>query len=169
MFEVGDIVFHPQNGAGVILGLVKMSGIGDSKHYYKVKILGQIKTILMIPVEEANSIGLRAAITPRQLENVWTTLTSPPEELPDQNKTRYKLMKDKLQTGETLEIAKVVRDLAWRRKQKEHLNIPGRKLYKKGLSLLSGEVATAQGIELDTAESQIKAKLRENFSALVAA
>jgi CarD family transcriptional regulator len=165
MFKVGDLVFHPANGAGIVMGKTTRLVRSKPQHYYTIKVLEQTKTSLMIPVDKCDSVGLRQAISPSQIEQVWEVLDAPPQTLPDQDKARYKLTRDKLQTGNTLEIAEVTRDLAWRQRQRDRLNIPGEKLYKKSLELLASEVATVQGIELKTAKLQIKKRLQESFTA----
>ncbi len=165
MFKVGDLVFHPANGAGIVIGKTTRLIRGKPQHYYAIKVLEQTKTFLMVPIDKSDSVGLRQVISPTQIEQVWEVLDAPPETLPDQDKARYKLTKDKLQTGNTLEIAEVTRDLAWRQQQRDRLNLPGERLYKKSLKLLASEVATVQGIELATAKLQIKKRLQENFTA----
>lgn len=164
MFKVGDLVFHPVNGAGIVTGKTTRLVMGKTQHYYAIKVLEQTKTSLMVPVDKSDSVGLRQTISPSQIDQVWEVLDAPPETLPDQDKARYKLTRDKLQTGDTLEIAEVARNLAWRQRQRDRLNIPGEKLYKKSLKLLASEVATVQGIELTTAELQIKTRLQESFT-----
>ncbi len=166
MFQVGDAVVHPVNGAGFVAKLHSMPGFDEEKPCYKIEILGRTKTTLMVPVERAEEVGLRRAITVPHLDRVWDVLRGEPEALPDNHKTRYKQMEDKLHTGEVLQIAEVVRDMAWRQRQADHLNVPGRRIYLRGMELLISELAVAQTIEIEAAELQVEKLLKKSFDRL---
>jgi RNA polymerase-interacting CarD/CdnL/TRCF family regulator len=62
MFETGDAVIHPTSGAGIVVGLANMPMQHKKQQYYKIEILGRVKTIVMVPVHSAEKIGLRFAI-----------------------------------------------------------------------------------------------------------
>jgi RNA polymerase-interacting CarD/CdnL/TRCF family regulator len=68
-----------------------------------------------------------------------------------------------LDTGNTEKIAEVLRDLTWRRIQEEKLNVPGRRIFNRGMKLLTGELAVSQGITLQSAEEQINTALQEQY------
>lgn len=42
--------------------------------------------------------------------------------------------------------------------------VVGKQIYEKGLTLLAGEIAAVQGIDLADAETQVKARLSESLS-----
>jgi CarD family transcriptional regulator len=163
MFETGDAVIHPANGAGIIVGLAKMPMLDKRQQYYKIEILGKTKTIIMVPVEGAEALGLRPAISSVELEQVWRILSDSPEDLPDDNKKRYKVLEDKLKTQETFKVAEVVRDLAWRKLCKDRLNTPAQRIYDQAIRLLAGEVAVSQGVQIQSARSHIIKMLDENL------
>ena len=53
--------------------------------------------------------------------------------------------------------------MAWRQQQEGRLTTRGKQMYEEGLTLLAGELAATQGIDLADAETQIKEKLKESF------
>ena len=165
MFDIGDAVYHPTNGAGVVSKLQKMPTLRKGQKFYKIKMLDKTNTVLMIPVRKAEEIGLRRAVTESQVDEVLDILASEPEELPQKHKSRYKVCQDKLDTGDARQIAEVVRDLTWRRIQEDRLNVPGRRIFKKAMRLLTGELAVVQGLELAEAEEQINEVLKQHRKA----
>lgn len=166
MFSVGDRVFYPVNGAGIITQKHALQEFDDSTQCYTIEIIGRTKTTLRVPVKQAEVLGLRRVVEGSGLACVWDVLTATPEELPANYKLRYTLLEGKLQTGAVLQIAEVVRDLAWLLRVEEYLNMPGKRIYNRGLQLLVSELAAAQEIEIRAAELQVAEILRASFDAL---
>jgi len=165
MFKAGDAIIHPFRGAGMVVRLEKRQRSGSSSLYYRIKLLGQPGTTsLMIPVSAADTMGLRRAIPPSKLNQVWHVLLAAPATLPADHKKRYQFLKDKLHTGDTIQVAEVVRDMAWRQEREGHLTTVGKRMYEEGMMLLAGEIAAVQDTELADAEVQIRARLRESLS-----
>ncbi|HIQ00717.1 MAG TPA: hypothetical protein EYH30_01060 [Anaerolineales bacterium] len=164
MFKKGDAVVHPVCGAGVVVGLEELRRHGGLRRYYQIRLLGQSATSLMVPVKNAERVGLRLAISPSKLSQVWQVLCSAPNALPADHKTRYELLEHKLQAGDVLQTAEVVRDLAWRQQQKSGLTGRGKQIYQRGMTLLASEIAAAQGIELADATVQVRARLSQGTS-----
>ncbi|MFP4344693.1 MAG: CarD family transcriptional regulator [Anaerolineales bacterium] len=161
MFKEGDAVVHPTHGAGVIKSIKeRTTPKGKTKKYYTIQLRAQMNTQVLIPVKQAKKIGLRRAIDEKDLAQVWQVLQSEPQSLPDENKARYQIIQDKLDSMDVLQVAEVVRDLVWRQEEEEKLKTRGRNLYRKGLRFLISEVAAAQGISLTDAEAQVRAHLR---------
>lgn len=163
-FKAGDAVVHPIRGAGVVEWVEERRWRGDSDVYYRIGLLGQPGTKVMIPKDAAEGIGLRLAISQAKLKDVWVVLCDDPENLPSDHKVRYQEVQEKLHTGNVFELAEAVRDMAWRRQQRGHLTITGKRLYDEGVKLLAGEVAAVQGVDLMAAEVQVKTRLREGIA-----
>lgn len=164
MFKAGDAIIHPIRGAGIVVRIEKRQWRDSSDLYYRIKLLGQQDTSLMIPIDAAEALGLRRAISRSQLRHVWRVLGADPESLPADHKKRYQLLKDKLHTGDILEVAGAVRDMAWRQQQEGRLTTVGKRIYEQGITLLAGEVAAVQDINVADAETQIRTMLKENLS-----
>jgi RNA polymerase-interacting CarD/CdnL/TRCF family regulator len=162
MFKVGDAVVHPTRGAGIVIDVEELRRRGDTEPYYNIDLLAPADTILMIPVNGAESQGVREAIQRSHLGKVWHVLQEDPEKLPSNYRTRHKLLNDKLYTGDILKVAEAVRDMAWRRRG-EGLTTRGRRIYKKGMRLLAGEIAAAQEIGLADAKAQVRKELRRSL------
>jgi CarD family transcriptional regulator len=115
----------------------------------------------MVPVRDAGKIGLRHPISVSQLATVWKRLRAEPNTLPSDHKERYSLVRTRIEEGNLLEIADVLRDLWWKDYNIRKLTTEGKRLYAKGMRLLASEIAVVQDSELSEAEAQISETLDE--------
>jgi CarD family transcriptional regulator len=163
MFKAGDAIVHPVRGAGVVVRIEEREWRGGANLYYRIKLMGQPTSSLMVPISTAETIGLRRAVSRSKLDRVWRVLRSDPGTLPTDHKDRYQVLEDKLHAGDVLQVAEAVRDMAWRQKQEGSLTTRGKRMYEEGMMLLAGELAASQDIDLMDAEAQIRAKLGESL------
>jgi len=161
MFDTGDAIVHPTRGVGVVVDIQEREWQGSSSRYYQIELLGREPALkLMIPIEEAEELGLRLAIKRSEVEQVWRVLKSEPNDLPSNHKTRHSQLREKLRTGDVYQTAEVLRDLTWREKEEDHLTTRGSRIHKEALMCLSGEVAAALEIEVPEAEAQVRERLQ---------
>lgn len=165
MFNTGDAIVHPTRGVGVVVDIQEREWQGTSSQYYQIELLGREPSLqLMVPIEEAEELGIRRAIQKSEVEEVWRVLRARPGDLPENHKTRHALLKDRLHAGDVFRVAEVLRDLTWRQKEEDHLTTRGERLHKEALMLLAAEVAAAKGIDVAEADSQIRERLRAILS-----
>jgi CarD family transcriptional regulator len=162
-FATGDAVVHPVYGAGIVERIVEREWRGSIELYYRIKLLGQSGTMLMIPTSVAQKLGIRRVIRQSEMKQLWHVLLAAPGNLPDEHKERHQLLQDKLGTGDVFQVAEVVRDMAWQQ-SKAHLTSNGKQVYEEGIRLLVGELAAVQGIDFADSETQVRARLREHLS-----
>jgi CarD family transcriptional regulator len=136
---------------------------GADALYYRIGLLSQPASSLMVPVVAAKELGLRRAVSRSRLSQVWKVLRTNPEKLPQEHKERYELLTDKLYAGDILQVAEAVRDMAWRRHREGRLTTRGKRMYEEGMTLLAGEIAAAQGIDIADAEAQVTGRLQEGL------
>jgi CarD family transcriptional regulator len=108
---------------------------------------------------------LRRTVVEAKLGRVWRVLRGNPKALPSNHEKRCTLLDEKLSSGDVFAIAEVLRDLTWRREEKRHLTIRGRRLYERGMALLAGEVASVQHGKLLDAEILIAGVLDKSLHA----
>ena len=76
--QVGDRVFYPMHGAGVISGVESCEVLGENKEYFVLKMpMGNLK--VMIPQDNVENLGLREIISRDQVEDIRTVLKDKPE------------------------------------------------------------------------------------------
>ncbi len=109
IFEVGDLVIHPQHGAGKITGMKRLT-IGDEpQSYYNIDLVTE--GYLMIPVKQVDDNGIRPVRNKKRFIDV---LKSKPKTLADNYRKRQAAMAKKIKSGDPLEVAEALRDLSWR-------------------------------------------------------
>ena len=165
MFQVGDTVIHPHRGAGKIVGIEKLQCLGSDKLYYSIELSDGLKTRVWVPVGNARKTGLRQLMLKSQLGQIWRVLRSRPETLSPDHKKRYESLQEKLRGGDIFRIAEVVRDIFWDDHRSHRLTVVGKKLYNRGLMLLTSEVAAVQGCDSEAAEAMISDVLGASLAA----
>ena len=139
MFNLGDKVVYPMHGAGVIESVESKEILGETKKYFILKMpIGDMK--LMIPVDNADSIGIRNIIKEDVVDDVISILKQSAI-LDDSNwNKRYRDNMLKMKTGDIYEVAHVVRDLTFRDKEKG-LSTGEKKMLVSARQMLVSEIA----------------------------
>jgi CarD family transcriptional regulator len=165
MYQVGDQIVHPGYGVGTVTEIRTRHTLGSEKRYYSIELLDEPETVVMVPVGAEERIGLRYLIGEATLRRVWHTLRDAPEALPKNHDRRCALLDEKMGSGDVLQIAEAVRDLAWLREKRRRFTIRGKRLYERGMALLAGEVASVQDSGLVDAEILISSILDKSLHA----
>ncbi|MBN1898997.1 MAG: transcriptional regulator [Spirochaetes bacterium] len=153
MYKVGQNVVYPMHGVGKINSIEKKKILEKATKYYIIKILqGNIK--IMVPVDKADEIGLRAVIDKREVNKILKILGNKGGKLHEDWKTRYQNNTDKIKTGSIYDIAQVVRDLNNRNKEKE-LSLMERKMYESALNQIITEISIAKKMTYEEAEKMV--------------
>lgn len=153
MFDIGDKVVHPTHGAGLVKGIQEQDLLEQYQHYYVIDLAVDDRT-LMIPVGNAEEIGLRSISREAALSKVWRTLSGAGEALSDDYKKRQKRVQTKLKTGDAIKVAEVIRDLSTL-KREDHLTSFDTKLLERAQQFLASEVALVEGVGVNEAERMI--------------
>ena len=149
MFEVGDKVVYPHHGAGTVVTKEKRIVLGQEREYLTIKILHNDMTV-NVPCENAEKVGLRWVIDEQMVEVVVGALTGVSTEMPKNWNRRFKHNRDKMKTGDILELAEVVRNLALRDHDKG-LSTGEKQMYVKAKKILASELMYAKNLSEDDA------------------
>ena len=153
MFSVGDEVVHRVHGAGIITEKKEMQITETSNRYFVIE-MPESDSTLMVPTDKAGQ-RLRPVSKMTTLRRLLTdTLTGQPNKLPNDYKERREQVDSELKSGEIRKWIEVVRDLTHRREQGRRSKID-RRLLERTMHLLAGELALAQGIDPEKAESRL--------------
>jgi RNA polymerase-interacting CarD/CdnL/TRCF family regulator len=168
MFHIGDAVIHPDYGPGKVINIEQVSCLGTGKRYYEIELFEQVDTQVWVPVPDASEAGLRPPVPLARLQQMWKALSAPPEPLPQDHKERYAQIDPKLHSGDPIQVAEALRDLAGRRWQEGKLTKHGKDLYESAIKKLAGELALIQDKEMQAAQAQISQRLNANLNTLQA-
>jgi CarD family transcriptional regulator len=155
MFKIGDLTVYPAHGVGRIESIETREISGEKQNFYIMKIL-ENNMIIMIPVENVESVGLRDIIDVEQVARVYDIMRK--RDIPADNQTwnrRYREYMEKIKTGSLYEVAEVLRDLYLLKVEKE-LSFGERKMLDTAKSLLLKELSIAKNTDEGAIMSDIK-------------
>ncbi len=149
MFRVGETIVYPQHGAGQILGIVEQDFQGLPRRFYNIRILHNDMTV-MVPVDGVENAGIRAVIPEPMVDEVLGVLRDDPTKMPKDWNRRIKHNREKIKSGDVLEIADVLRNLALRQHE-QGLSTGEKQMYGRVKRILASEVMCAKRMREDDA------------------
>ena len=153
MFDVGDKVVYPMHGAGVIEAVEEREILGEKQKYYILRIpMGDMR--VMVPLESADDVGLRGVIEKEDVEKVYEVLASDRTKMSSNWNRRYRANLEKIRTGDVFAVAEVVRNLAYRDKEKG-LSTGERRMLDNAMQILVSELVIAEGVDEEEVEKAI--------------
>lgn len=156
-YKVGQQLVYPLQGVGQVTTIEERPFREDTLLYYVVYLEVSDMTI-MVPVEKADELGIRAIVPRAEATGALRLIGEDYEPIPTDWKLRYQMNLDLLKAGAVTDIATVVRALYHRSRIKE-LPILERKLYDNARSLLVDELSFSLGKDKGTIEEMINARL----------
>jgi CarD family transcriptional regulator len=156
-FVVDQRIVYPSQGVGRVTE-IREKAFKDSKVLYYIIYLEFSDMTVMVPVDKALELGIRAIVPKGDAEKALVFISEEYAPIPSDWKLRYQMNLDLLKKGSVLDIASVVRSLYHRSKIKE-LPILERKLYDSALNLLQDEISFSLGKPKDEIAELIRARL----------
>jgi CarD family transcriptional regulator len=147
MYIVGDKIVYPMHGIGLIESIEKKVVLGKRDDYYIITIVNSGMKV-MIPVKNADTIGIRGIIQKKEISKVLNVLKKTNQITEEDWKIRYQNNIDKVKSGSIIKVAEVLRDLYQRGKEKD-LSIMERKLYENAYQFVIYEIAFAKNVEIE--------------------
>ncbi len=161
-FSNGQTIVYPLQGVGKITDITKKEFKGKEILYYTIYLDVSDMTV-MVPVDKAIELGIRAIVPIKESEKALKLISEPNEPVVGDWKMRYQINLDLLKSGSVMDIALVVRSLYHRSKVKE-LPILERKIFDMALRLLIDEIASSLSKSTDETEEMIFSKLESESS-----
>jgi CarD family transcriptional regulator len=149
LYKVGDKVVYPHHGAGTVVKREKREVLGEKREYLTIKILHNDMTV-NVPSENAEAVGLRKVIGEDMVKVVIKALTGGGTAMPKNWNRRFKHNRDKMKTGDILELAEVVRNLSLRDSEKG-LSTGEKQMFVKAKKILASELMYAKDMDEEEA------------------
>ncbi|WP_176545289.1 CarD family transcriptional regulator [Bacillus toyonensis] len=150
MFQIGDNIVYPMQGAGIIKAIEEKEIAGKKQQYYVIKMSANNMEI-MIPEGKILNSNIRPVTDITALIHIIDIFQHGESDRLLTWKQRYKVNTDKIKTGKMQEGAEVVRDLMRIQKEKA-LNASEKKMLDNAHEFLISELGLIEGIT----ENQIK-------------
>lgn len=153
MFSVGQKVVYPTHGVGRIEAIEQKEVSGSRQSFYILRILGNDMTI-MVPTGNAERVGLRQLIGPKEVRKVMEILRKKDVEICPNWNRRFKDNLERIKTGSLYEVATVLRKLVLLQKER-NLSFGEKKMLETVRQLLVSEISHAVGIDEGDARSMV--------------
>jgi CarD family transcriptional regulator len=152
-FKVGDKVIYPNHGIGIVEKIQNREIGGAAKSYLTLRILSNSSTV-MIPVENALTVGLRRMLSKGDCETVLDDLRRPDASVTGDWKGRFAENSDKMRSGEVVKVAEVLKSLAFLSASKT-LSYREKKMLDRARFLVISELAEATQRPLEEIELEV--------------
>ena len=140
MFSIGDTVCYPLHGVGTIEAIEERDVLGKITTYYVLRLINTRLTA-MLPVDNAESVGLRRIITKQECEELFEYYRTAQPSLGSANWTpRYRDNMDKLRTGDPKTVVDVMLCLG-KRNSIRTLSSGERKMLSNAKNILCTEIS----------------------------
>ena len=154
-FKVGDNAVYPAHGVTVIKRIDERKEGGKKRSYYVLQVVDNPATII-VPADNAESVGLRGIITDKDVKRVYSILKDRGVKIDNTTwNRRNREYTEKIKTGSVFEIAEVLRNLCLLRHCKD-LSFGERKMLDHAKHLLVKEISLARQTDEAAIEQEIQ-------------
>lgn len=162
-FEIGQTIVYPAHGVGRITDIEKKKVAGMDLEVYVVGF-EQEKMILRVPTNRAEASGMRALAGSQLVDDALKTLTGRARIKRTMWSRRAQEYEAKINSGDLISIAEVVRDLH-RGEDQPDQSYSERQLYESALDRMARELAAVENIERDAAMDMMAESLAKKKAA----
>ncbi len=160
-FKVGDKIIYPSHGLAIIEKIEEKTLLGEKSIFYHVRIIAN-NTIVLVPAENANEMGIRKPIMEEEVEEVFNFLKNGDTELIMNWKGRYKEHLEKMRSGSIYDTITVLKNLFYLNLIKP-LSFREKKMMERAKSLIAWEISEVKNIPFSEIEKKIDEILEECF------
>jgi CarD family transcriptional regulator len=153
-FKTGDFVVYPTHGVGKVLGTETQEIAGTELDLLVINFEHDRMT-LRIPVAKAQNSGLRRLSSRKQMDVALTKLKGRARVRRTMWSRRAQEYEAKINSGDPVSIAEVVRDLRRNSSQADQ-SYSERQMYQAALDRLAREFAAIEKIDEETAATRLE-------------
>ncbi len=103
---------YPHHGAATIIKKERIEFAGEKRDYFVLEVATDQLTV-RVPAENALDRGVRPVISQNKAKQVFATFKQEPQEAGANWSRWYKLLTEKINSGDIFQVAEVVRDLTY--------------------------------------------------------
>ena len=159
MYQIGDKIVYPMHGAGIIRAIEEKEILGSISSYYVLEVpIGNIS--LMVPVKNADEIGVRDVVAPSVIDELFSFIATAEIAVNENWNKRYRENMTKIKSGDLFEIGPIYQYL--RKKDKERgLSSGEKKMFMSAHQILISEIMLSLNISLLEAEELMENRLSD--------
>jgi CarD family transcriptional regulator len=145
---------YPAQGVTQVTSIETLEISGCTSQFYVLRCLDSEKKI-RVPVKNVAQVGLRSVVCQEGIDRVLAVLRAEEIAIEEPNwNRRYRRYVEKIQSGDLMEVAQVLRDLHLMKSDKQ-LSYGERRVYEMAQTLLVQELAVAQGLDEEAVRLQM--------------
>ncbi len=157
-FTPDNYVVYPAHGVGKIVGIEKEEITGVTLELFVIYFKHERMT-LRVPVQKVETVGMRKLSTPKKMASAIATLKGRSRVKRTMWSRRAQEYGTKLNSGDPVSIAEVVRDLH-RNEDQPDQSYSERQIYEAALDRLARELAAIEQIDEQVATERLEKVLR---------
>ncbi|WP_334127960.1 CarD family transcriptional regulator [Sneathiella sp.] len=157
-FAPMDHVVYPTHGVGQVISIEEQEISGMSLTLYVVDFAHE-KMTLRVPIKQAKNVGMRPLSSPKKMKSALDTLKGRARIKRTMWSRRAQEYEAKINSGDPIQIAEVVRDLH-RNEDQPDQSYSERQIYEAALVRLSRELAVVEQIETEAAAEKVQKFLK---------
>ncbi|NQY82586.1 MAG: CarD family transcriptional regulator [Alphaproteobacteria bacterium] len=153
-FPEGNYVVYPTHGVGQVEGVEEVSVGGQSLSLLKITFM-QERLSVRLPIQKINDMGLRPVSSTIEMQSALDALSKKKRVGRKMWSRRAQEYESKINSGDPVAVAEVVRDL-FRRSSAAEQSFSERQLYRAALERFSRELAAVRAIDEEAAIKQVE-------------
>ena len=157
-FKEGDFVVYPTHGVGKVLG-IETEEIGGTEVELIVVRFDSVRMTLRVPTFKVATSGLRKLSSGTMINDAMKILEGKPKIKRTMWSRRAQEYEAKINSGDPIQIAEVVRDLHRNAEQPEQ-SFSERQIFENALDRFTREISAVRGVEQEEGKAMIMAILR---------
>jgi len=157
-FKKGDFVVYPTHGVGKVMGIETQQISGISLQVITI-LFDKDRMTLRVPVAKAKNSGLRKLSSKKIMDSAMQTLKGRSRVKRAMWSRRAQEYEAKINSGDPVSIAEVVRDLHRNADQPDQ-SYSERQIYQAALDRLVRELAAVEAIDENAATKKLEQVLR---------
>ena len=152
-FRANDYVVYPAHGVGKIVSIEEQEVAGMTLELFVISF-EKDKMTLRVPTAKATSVGMRSLSSPDLVDEALKTLKGKAKIKRAMWSRRAQEYEQKINSGDLISIAEVVRDLH-RAEDQPDQSYSERQLYEAALERLTREVAAVERLDEKNAAAKV--------------
>ena len=156
-YKTGEYVVYPAHGVGLVTAIEEQEVAGLTLELFVISF-EQDKLTLRVPVAKVKSVGMRKLAEEDEIIRALETVTGRARVKRTMWSRRAQEYEAKINSGDLISIAEVVRDLHRAENQPEQ-SYSERQLYESALDRMAREVAAIERIDRDAAIAMLNKSL----------
>lgn len=153
-FEIGQLVVYPAHGVGVVVG-IETQNVADVEIDVVVVLFDKDKMTIRLPINDAIHTKIRKLCSKEEMAGAIEHLRTPVKVKKTMWSRRAQEYEMKINSGNPVFIAQVIRDLHRKSSQPEH-SYSERQIYQEALDRLIREYAAVEQVDLVKATDHLE-------------